>query len=150
MCRRGALTVSSINMSHFLNFTTWQAGQTRKGFTNLPLPVGNSQTLFHTSCGYAFLQNAELLSRQYPENQKKPEPGADKIDSWLRMSNPYFPFFLLAAIPHFHFCSTSGKFFFVFHRPQALVLCGVQSLSTQDFLQKDAQSVSSLFSNPLL
>ena len=58
-------------MEQFCVLTTWQAGQTRKGFTNLPLPVGNSQTLFHTSCGYAFLQNAGLLSRQYPENQKK-------------------------------------------------------------------------------
>ena len=40
--------------------------------------------------------------------------------------------------------------FFVFHLSQTLVLCGVQALSTQDFLQKDTQSVSSLFSNPLL
>ena len=42
------------------------------------------------------------------------------------------------------------NFFFDFHRPQALVLCGIQALSTQIFLQKLAHSVSSLFSNPLL
>ena len=85
------MTVPSINMSHFLHFTTWQAGQTRKGFTNLPLHVGDSQTLFHTSCGYAFLQNAELLSRQYPENQKSRSQEPTK---------------------RFHFCSTSEKIFF--------------------------------------
>ena len=106
------LTVANIKMGHFLHFTNRQAGQTRKGFTNLPLPVGNSQTLFHTSCGYAFLQNAVLPYRQYPENQKKPEPGAEKIDSWPRILILHFLIFLQAGIPHFHFCDTSEKIFF--------------------------------------
>lgn len=95
------------------HFTTWQAGQTRKGFTNLPLPVGNSQTLFHTSCGYAFFAKRWItFLAQYPENQKKPEPGADKIDAWPRVPFLHFPIFLLAAIPRFHFCSTFGKLLF--------------------------------------
>ena len=43
---------------------------------------------------------------------KKPEPGADKIDSWPRMPILHFLVFLQAATPRFHFCSTSEKIFF--------------------------------------
>ena len=111
MCRRGALTVPSINMSHFLHFTTWQAGQTRKGITNLPLHVGDSQTLFHTSCGYAFVQNAELLSRQYPENQKSrsqeptkstPDPECQSCIFWFSFKRQLLVF-TFAALPKKYF-----------------------------------------------
>lgn len=144
------MTVPSINMSHFLHFTTWQAGQTRKGFTNLPLHVGDSQTLFHTSCGYAFLQNAELLSRQYPENQKSRSQEPTKSTPDPECQSCIFWFSFKRQLLVFTFAALPKKYFFRFHRSQAFVLCGIQSLSTQDFLQKDTQSVSSLFSNPLL
>jgi hypothetical protein len=65
-------------MTLVLFSTTWQAGQTRKGFSDLRLLVGNSQALFHTSCGYAFLQNAGISWEVLEEKQKEPEPDTDK------------------------------------------------------------------------
>ena len=45
------------------------------------LHVGNSQTLFHTSCGYAFLQNAISLRYHLPENKKDRSQAPPKVMS---------------------------------------------------------------------
>ena len=93
------------------------------------LHVGDSQTLFHTSCGYAFLQNAISLRHHPPESKKTRSQAPPKV---MSDSGCSFTFFSLLHILQKRSLKISEIISARFWISVAFVRRGFQHLPTQE------------------
>jgi hypothetical protein len=65
-------------MTLVLFLTTWQAGQTRKGFRICACLLGIPKPFFTLRVATRFCKTLEYHGRYLEEKQKEPEPDTDK------------------------------------------------------------------------
>lgn len=111
---------------------TWQAGHLRPYLLRCACMLGIPKPRFHTSCGYAFLRNAELLLSHTPETQK--EPGARHHLEWHLTPGNSFSFHGQENPAAHLFWSFSKKFFLRFNR------CSPYSMRVPDALRTNLYS----------
>ncbi len=93
------------------------------------LHVGDSQTLFHTSCGYAFLQNAISLQHHPPESKKTRSQAPPKV---MSDSGCSFTFYSVTRGLQKRFLRFFKKFFARFLISAAFGWRGFQHILTQE------------------
>ncbi len=73
------LTEFAVNLYETGIFTTWQAGQTRKGFRICACLLGIPNPFFTLRVATRFCETLDYLGCYPSEKQKMPEPDTDKI-----------------------------------------------------------------------